>query len=129
MPENDKYDLHFYQLVISLHAAGMQQMGKVASPLTGKVERDLAMAQSSIDMLAMIQRKSQGNLNEDEKKLLDHALYELRINYVDEVKKGDGQPKTAPENTADEGKPPEQSSEKTSETKEAETEENADNKG
>ncbi len=77
----------FMQLVISLQAGAMQQMGKVASPLTGKVERDLDMAKHSIDMLAMIDEKTKGNLGEEEQKLLSHLLYELRLNYVDELKK------------------------------------------
>ncbi|MCK4607288.1 MAG: DUF1844 domain-containing protein [candidate division Zixibacteria bacterium] len=77
----------FLQLVVSLQAGAMQQMGKVASPFTGKVERDLDMAKHSIDMLAMIDDKTKGNLGEEEQKLLSHLLYELRLNYVDELKK------------------------------------------
>jgi DNA replication initiation complex subunit (GINS family) len=34
-------------------------------------------------MLTAIQRKTVGNLNDDEKRLLDHVLYQLRMNYVD----------------------------------------------
>ena len=85
------YDTNFFQLVFTLQAGAMQQMGKVASPLSGKVERDLNLAKATIDMLDMLQRKTEGNLSDDEKKLLEHVLYELRINYVDEVKKGDGE--------------------------------------
>jgi hypothetical protein len=89
--QSDKYDVHFYQLVIGLHAATMQQMGKVASTLTGKIERDLDQARGSIDLLDMLKRKTAGNLSEEEHKLLDHVLYELRMNFVDETKKGEGQ--------------------------------------
>jgi hypothetical protein len=85
-------DAYFFQLVVSLQAGAMAQMGKVASPLTGKVERDLDMAKSSIDMLGMIKAKTEGNLSEEEQKLLDHVLYELRLNYVEELKKGDSPP-------------------------------------
>ena len=85
----DKQDIHFYQLLISLHAAAMQQMGKVVSPITGKVERDLSQAKNTIDLLEMIQRKTEGNLDEDEKKLAEDILYGLRMNYVDEIKKGE----------------------------------------
>ncbi|MCK4373293.1 MAG: DUF1844 domain-containing protein [candidate division Zixibacteria bacterium] len=82
----------FFQLVVSLQGGAMHQMGKIASPLTGKVERDLDMAKSSIDLLGMIKDKTEGNLTDEEKKLLDHILYELRLNYVDELKKGDAEP-------------------------------------
>lgn len=84
---SEKLDPYFFQLVLSLQGGAMQQMGKIASPLTGKVERDLDMAKSSIDMLGMIKDKTEGNLTDEEKKLVEHALYELRMNYVDELKK------------------------------------------
>lgn len=80
----------FTQLVLSFQAAAWQQMGKVASVISGKVERNLEMAKHSIDMLAMLEEKTKGNLNEDESKYLSHVLYELRMNYLEEVKKGPG---------------------------------------
>jgi len=42
------YDTNFFQLVFSLQAGAMQQMGKVASPLSGKVERDLTLAKARL---------------------------------------------------------------------------------
>ncbi len=90
MDENDKKnDIMFSQLVFSLQMGAMQQMGKVASPITGKIERDIEMAKASIDMLSMVEAKTKGNLSDEEAKFLSHALYELRMNYVDESKKGD----------------------------------------
>ena len=78
----------FTQLVLSFQAAAWQQMGKVQSIMTGKIERNLIMAKHSVDMLAMLEEKTKGNLTEDESKYLKHVLYELRMNYLDEVKKG-----------------------------------------
>lgn len=83
----DNADMQFYQLVLSLQAGAMHQMGKIASPLTGKIERDLDMARSTIDLLEMLERKTKGNLNADEKNVLDHVLYELRLNFIDEQDK------------------------------------------
>ena len=87
MPEN--VDQLFLQLVLSMQASAMQQMGKIASPFTGKVERDLKAAQFSIDVVAMLNDKMKGNLSDEEAKIIEHVLYELRLNYVDESKKGD----------------------------------------
>lgn len=84
---SEKLDPYFFQLVLSLQGGAMQQLGKIASPLTGKVERNLDMAKSSIDMLGMVRDKTEGNLTDEEKQLIEHALYELRLNYVDELKK------------------------------------------
>lgn len=77
----------FTALLFSLHSAGMQQLGKIMNPLTGNVERDLEQAQATIEMLEMIKRKTTGNLAENETKLLARLLYELQMNYVDEVGK------------------------------------------
>jgi hypothetical protein len=90
MPENEsekKNEFYFVQLVITFQAAAMQQMGKLQNPITQKVERNLELARSSIDMLEMLQDKTKNNLTENEKELLEHSLYELRMNYLDEVKK------------------------------------------
>jgi hypothetical protein len=81
-------ELLFTQLVLSFQAAAWQQMGKVPSMITGKIERDLEMAKHSIDMLGMLESKTKGNLTENENKYLQHVLYELRLNYLDEMKKG-----------------------------------------
>ncbi len=77
----------FMQLVLMFQTAAMQQMGKVINPLTQKIEKDLSQAKFSIDMLGMIEEKTKGNLSDEEKRILDHILFELRINYVDEVEK------------------------------------------
>lgn len=90
MPENEsekKGEFYFVQLVITFQAAAMQQMGKLQNPITKKVERNLDQAEFSIDMLEMLREKTKNNLTENEKKFLEHTLYELRMNYLDEVKK------------------------------------------
>ncbi len=84
---HESIDPHFFQLILSLQAGAMQQMGKIASPISGKIERNLDMARHSIDMINMLNTKTAGNLTKEESELLKHALYELRLNYVDEVKK------------------------------------------
>ncbi len=76
----------FVALLFSLHAAGMQQLGKVMNPLTGKIERDLQQARATIDMVEMLKRRTEGNLSDSESKLLGRLLYELQMNYVDEAR-------------------------------------------
>lgn len=79
----------FMQLVMMFQGAAYQQMGKVMNPATQKVERNLEQAKGSIDMLGMLEEKTKGNLSDHEKQMLEHALYELRMNYVDELNKGE----------------------------------------
>jgi len=83
----ENVDANFFQLVMSLQIAAMQYMGKIVSPMTGKVERNLEQAKVSVDMLSMIAEKTKGNLSEQEEKLINNILHELRLNYVDEANK------------------------------------------
>jgi len=87
--QNDKLDAYFFQLVISLQMAAMQNMGKLASPISGKIELNLEQARVSIEMLSMLAEKTSGNLSKEEKDLIDRTLFELRMNFVDESKKAD----------------------------------------
>ncbi|MBD3348927.1 MAG: DUF1844 domain-containing protein [Candidatus Eisenbacteria bacterium] len=88
--EKKGIDGYLFRLIATFEAAGMQQMGKIASPLTGDVEVSLEGARDAIEMLDMVKRKTLGNLNEDESRYLEHVLYQLRMNYV-EVAKGAGE--------------------------------------
>ena len=89
MEPSEKQSALFVQLMLMLHAAAMQHMGKVRNPMTNAVERELPAAQGMIDMLEMLRVRTQGNLSPDEEKMLDQILQELRLNFVDEVNKPD----------------------------------------
>jgi hypothetical protein len=69
--------------------AAMQQLGKIPNPITNEIECDLQQAKASIDVLETIKRKTEGNLGDIEVEFLDKILFELRMNYVDEVKRAD----------------------------------------
>jgi hypothetical protein len=90
-------DGYLFRLIATFEAAAMQQLGKIAHPVTGDVEVDLAGASDSIEMLAAIQRKTEGNLNADEKRLLEHVLYQIRMNYVDVAREEEQKQETAGE--------------------------------
>jgi hypothetical protein len=77
----------FMQLVMMFQGMAMQNLGKVMNPVTNQVDRNLDQAKNMIDLLGMLETKTKNNLNENEKRLLDHSLYELRMNYIDEMKK------------------------------------------
>jgi len=64
-------------------------LGDVEDPVSGKRnEPNLVAAQQMIDILGLLQEKTQGNLTKEEAKLLEQVLYELRLRFVD-VKKDD----------------------------------------
>lgn len=85
MEAPDKNTLMFAQLILMLHGAAMQNMGKLKNPGTDKIERDLMASQAMIDILEMLRVKTKGNLTADELTTLDQMLRDLRLNYVDEV--------------------------------------------
>lgn len=93
-------DPHLLQLILSLETAAMQQMGKLQNPFTGKIERDLELAKNSIDMLGMIERKTEGNLASEEKSMIERALYQLRMNYIDELKADEAAESAQPDEKA-----------------------------
>ena len=77
----------FLQLVLGLQQSGMMALGKLMNPLTRKVETHLEMARDTIDTLAALEQRTRGNLETDEERVLRQVLSELRMNYVDELKK------------------------------------------
>ena len=97
---DDKQNREMFQgLVISLASAVMQHLGKTLSPLTNKIEKNLPAAQATIDMLDMLEAKTQGNLSEPEAKLLKSVLGELKLNYVETLneKPAEAAPEKKPE--------------------------------
>jgi len=84
--EEELQEAYFIQLIYMFQGAAMQQMGKIVNPITNEVEKNMEQAKHSIDMLAMLETRTSGNLTEREHKLLEKILFELRMNYVDEMK-------------------------------------------
>ncbi len=82
----------FLQLVLGLQQSGMIALGKLVNPITRKVETHLDAARDTIDTLAALEARTRGNLEPDEQRVLQQALTELRLNYVDELKKASGKP-------------------------------------
>ena len=78
----------FLQLLLGLQQAAMVALGKLMNPVTGKIERNLEAARNTIDTLAALEARMQGNLDHDEQRVLTQVLTDLRMNYLDEVKKG-----------------------------------------
>lgn len=78
----------FLQLVLGLQQAAMVGLGKLMNPVSGKIERNLDAAKNTIDTLGAIETRVRGNLEPDEQRVLTQVLTDLRMNYVDELKRG-----------------------------------------
>ena len=78
--------LRFLDMVTLFGQQAMISLGKLVNPMTGKAEKNLPAARLFIDTLEMIERKTQGNLNKDESKVLQATLTDLRLMFVEESK-------------------------------------------
>ena len=72
----------FATFIMSLNTSALVHLGVMPEPSSGKIQKDIDLAKHTIDTLAMLQEKTQGNLSEEEKALLDNILYDLRIRFV-----------------------------------------------
>jgi hypothetical protein len=80
-------DINFATFVFSLGTSAMFHFGDFPDPVTRKTERNLEAAKQTIDILGILREKTKGNLNDEEDKLLESLLYELRMRYVRESAK------------------------------------------
>jgi len=81
-PELAKID--FSTFVLSLSTSALVQMGLVDDPETGQPRpSEPELARQTIDTLEMLREKTRGNLSDDEVKLFDSLLYELRMRFVE----------------------------------------------
>jgi hypothetical protein len=77
-------EINFPTFVVSLNASTLLHLGAIEDPTTGQKTKNLPMAKQTIDILSMLEEKTVGNLNNEEKNLLKNILYDLRLMYVKE---------------------------------------------
>ena len=73
----------FETLVQSLATQALLFLTPQEDPETGKPLRNLELAKHSIDLLAVLEEKTKGNLDDRERRLLDAVLYQTRMAYVE----------------------------------------------
>jgi len=85
-PAQDLPTLDFSTFVLGFIGTAYVHLGDAPTP-EGPAERNLLMARQDIDLLGLLQEKTKGNLTGDEERLLEQALCDLRMRYV-EVSRG-----------------------------------------
>jgi hypothetical protein len=73
---------NFDRLVQSLYMTAAVQMGAGTAP-NEQPRIDILGARQSIDMLSVLEEKTRGNLSEQEKRLLQNALFDLRMSFLE----------------------------------------------
>jgi hypothetical protein len=81
--ETPETGLNFSGFILSLATTAAVHFGDIADPTTGdRAEPNLPAAAQMIELIALLQEKTKGNLIEPEERLVDDLLYELRVRYV-----------------------------------------------
>ena len=73
----------FSVLVTMLFTQAMGMLGQMPDPATGEAKVNTPFAKHYIDTLEMLESKTKGNLDDQEKGMLNEALHALRMMYVD----------------------------------------------
>ena len=74
--------ISFTTFVLSLSTAALQHLGISLTEEEPECVPNLELAKQTIDILEMLETKTEGNLSDQEKKLLTNILYDLRMRYV-----------------------------------------------
>ena len=72
----------FEVLISTMATQALFSLGGIPDPRTGQRRAHLGLARHHIDLLTVLQEKTQGNLSDEENTMLTQTLYELRQRYI-----------------------------------------------
>ena len=75
--------IDFVTFILSLSHSTLVHLGDAPDPSTGKPARSLPLAKQNIDLLALLEDKTKGNLTGEEERVLEQTLYDLRMRFVE----------------------------------------------
>ncbi len=73
----------FGTFVLSLGSSALVHLGEIQHPQGEEATENLLLARQTIDLLAMLEEKTKGNLTEDEARVLRDVLADLRLKFVE----------------------------------------------
>jgi hypothetical protein len=79
-------EITFATFVVGLSTQALVHLGELPDPHSAQPATDLAAAQQLIDIIAMLETKTRGNLDRDEQAMLEAILFELRMKYVERAR-------------------------------------------
>ena len=80
-------EISFASFIFSLSTQALVHLGEMPDPVDGSSHVNLEGARQIIDILAILGEKTRGNLDAAEASLLESALYDLRMRYVDRARR------------------------------------------
>jgi hypothetical protein len=82
VPDQQTEGLSFTAFVLSLASTAAIHFGDLPDPSGEPSAPNLAGAAQMIDILALLDQKTRGNLTAEERQVLEQVLYELRMRYI-----------------------------------------------
>ena len=86
-PPSDDTPFTFSTFILGLSTQALVALGEVEHPLSKQAEPNLAAARQLIDIMTLLREKTRGNLQSDEEHLLESVLYDLRMRFVEQVRR------------------------------------------
>ena len=80
-------EITFSSFILSLTTQALMCLGEIPNPQDGTPCQDLPAAKQVIDILGLLKEKTPGNLTQSEERLLEQGLFDLRMKYVEIVRK------------------------------------------
>ncbi len=80
--DSEKEPVAFTSFIMSLATQVLVQLGEMPAPSGMEIPVDRESARQTIDILAMLQRRTKGNLSQEESRFLEEVLHSLRISYL-----------------------------------------------
>lgn len=80
-------EFSFSTFIMSLSTSALTHLGELPDPLTKERKINLSLAKQTIRLIELLKEKTTGNLTKEEEKLIDSTLYELKLKYVEVVKR------------------------------------------
>ncbi len=74
--------MDFITFLLSMAQSASCHLGISQNPETKTCEENLPLAKETIDILGMLQEKTQGNLTGEEERILSEVLYDLRLAFL-----------------------------------------------
>ena len=78
-------EVTFTSFFMALNTSGLYHLGEIPDPATGVRTLDLVLAKHTIDTMSLLQKKTKGNLTQEEQELVDTSVYDLQMRYVKKV--------------------------------------------
>ena len=75
-------EVTFTAFIMSLNTSALFHLGEISDPASGEKLQDLVLAKHTIDTIQLLEKKTQGNLDDEEQDIIKNVLYDLKMRYV-----------------------------------------------